>query len=388
MSMKVTFPSVDLLKVLKDIDRVGTGKTDMLRNILIQANPDEDRVDFTASSESISLKRTLYQRFGEHTTNIRESGSVLVPAHKLLKFVQFADSNVTFEQENLNLRVRFGDSDVKILGQETEKFTLYQNKEETNRVELSAPVLRRVLNRVVYAHAKSITRPEITGVNFTIADGTMSAIATDSMRFAKTSAGNVILEGVDARTLTIPGEPLKHLSAMLPKDEDDLVVLDIGERVMVASWGDDENCLTMRALEGAFPDCNRIIPSSTKATLKVNREGLLRTVEMISIVAENVDQQRCIFAVQDGQLIVSGESQETGKAAKAVSLLNPGVTIEKMGFNASYWTEALKSLDSETIEIGITGALKPVIITNGEDNTVAVISPVRLAASSEEQKSA
>ncbi|EPZ47879.1 MULTISPECIES: DNA polymerase III subunit beta [Alicyclobacillus] len=383
--MKATFQPEILIKTLKDIVRVASSKTTVYRNVLITVDKDEYCVDFTASSETVSLKRSLFERIGDPTVRIEKSGTILVPAKELLNIVKFATDEVIFVQDGLHLNVRSGKQSAKIPGQDPKLFTPYQNRDETARMELPAPVLQNALQRVVYACSNSDVRPILKGVNLTISNGTMTAVSTDGLRLAKTSVGGIVMEGEDERELTIPKEPLAHLSSMLPSDDDETVVLEIGERVMVATWSDGETRLTMRALDGTYPDYQRIIPASVQVQLEVNRADLLRSCEFVSYFAGDQDQMRTIFEIANGELVLSAESSLNGKGTDSVPLLNPEATIEKMAFNSVYWVEALRAMSSEKVVIGINGPLVPGTISAPDTDCLSLISPVRLPAEQRSQ---
>lgn len=384
--MKTTFKSHELVRVLKDaVKIVPNGATNTHRYVLISADKDESRVEITTSSHESSLRQTLVELLAESPVIIEESGACLLPAKELLDIVKKATGDVLFEvkrsaeQKSWTATIRFGRTKFNLSGLDPSEFAPYRNdQEETSIVKVTSVALRTILRQTSYACSGEKTRPILTGVNFRVTETDLTATATDALRLAQMVI-TAKMEGDETRDLTVPAEPLERLATMIPNDDDEEISLEIGNKAIVASWSDNETRFVMRALEDSYPDVTRIIPKGdqVKSTLQVSRQALLDACHRISIVSGNVDNRLTRWAFNDGRIAISAKSAEVGAAYDEVEILETkGELISPMSFNVRFWTDTLKALDCEKIEIAFVGQNSPITVRPVGNNTLGLISPL------------
>ena len=87
---------------------------------------------------------------------------------------------------------------------------------EVTSATILAPNLYRLIRRTSYAAAKGLARPILTGVHFTLADGHLSAVATDALRLAQYTVPCEDVTGED-RQLVIPAVLLDTLASAVAR---------------------------------------------------------------------------------------------------------------------------------------------------------------------------
>lgn len=376
--MKIQFEANQLEKALKDVSKIipASAKTNTHRFVLITADKEECKVEFETTSHDVSIRRTLVDTLVQSPATILESGACLLPARDLLEIVKRATEmvEITVKQPGVNAVIKFGKAKFDLNGLDPSTFAPYRNDpEETSRIEVTADALRSLLEQTTYACSNSEVKPILTGVNFTLEDGTLHAVGTDGLRLAKDKAEGKT-EGETQGNITIPKVPLENMAAILPKDDDEIVTLELGNTALVATWDDNGTRFVMRALDGNYPNVNRIIPTA-KTKIRVSRIELLTACERISIFAGDVENRQTRVEFQDGKMHLSIYSATAGTASDEVVYQGPE-NIDLMMFNIRYWLDVLKAFESDEIEVGIVEQNQPITVHPVGGETLALLSPI------------
>ncbi len=133
--------------------------------------------------------------------------------------------------------------------------------------------------------------------------------------------------------------------------------------------------LLSQTIMGNYPDYRQIIPNATATNACTDREHLLLACKLANVFAR-LAMNRIFFDVGDGQIVVRGAAAEVGDGRGVVDAQIDGEPVA-IAFNAAFVLEALQSMDSEQVELGLTnsnspGTLRPV---SGGDQ-VCVIMPM------------
>ncbi|MCF8568016.1 DNA polymerase III subunit beta [Alicyclobacillus tolerans] len=392
--MKIVFQQTELEKTLKDVVRMipTVAKTDMHQFVRITADRAQNRVEFVTTSHEAAIHRNVVDTQIQSPVTIYESGACLLSARKLLDIVKHATDVVqlSMKKNSFDVTISFGNSESDIHGLDPSTFVPYQNDpQQTHRVDVTALNLRSLLGSTLYACSDSETRPALTGLNFVVKDdGTLVATGTDGLRLARADAPGQV-EGQAGGNLTIPKDPLHSLAAILPKDEDEMVHLELGSSVLVATWDDEGTRFVMRSLNEAYPNVDSIIPKSTKIQIRVSRSEFLEACHLLVLFSEDVENRKIRVDFENGVMRLSIHSKQTGKSFWDVPILECNAQdIDPMMFNIRNWLDLLKVSNTQEIEIGINGPNLPVIIHSVETTAMALIAPVLQASYAKESQSA
>ncbi|MCL6443700.1 MAG: DNA polymerase III subunit beta [Alicyclobacillus sp.] len=382
--MKVTFKCEELERVLRDVVRVVPTSTtrQVLKHVLISASSEDDRVDVCASSEDMSVRRTLFQELVNPPVTIEESGSCLLPAREVHEIVKKASGLISLETKGTKTEIVFGKAKYELAGLEPRLFTPYVNDgDDTTTARILAPELHRLLRRTTYATAKGNARPILTGVHLALSDTSLLATGTDAMQLSQYTAPCQSVVG-EPRSLTVSAGLLEKLAAVLPAhDDDEEVSLAIGSASCVVSWGDDMYRMVMRGLEGSYPDTSRIIPQNTPYKMVAERQALLAACERVSILSET-DHQRTKVHITPERIVLSAHSNQYGNATDTVDVQSSTITAEmNILCNINYWIALLRSYDGvEQVEISLMDANKPMLFRPVNGAGLGLIAPVLIQA--------
>ena len=384
--MKATFNNSEFAKVLRDATRIVPTSTNkqVLKHVLIKADKDEDRVDVYASSEDMSIRRTLFQEVTNPPVTIKESGSCLLPAKELYEIVKNANGHVSLTNNNQpgKTEIAFGQTKYELSSLAPEQFTPYtDDPDETTTVVLLAPELSRLLRRTTFAVLKGESRPILTGVNLSLSDNSLTGTATDGLRLAQITVNCQSVSG-NPRSIPVPATSLDKLVAALPSgDDDEEITLTLGPSSCTVSWGDDMNRMVMRGLDGVYPEVSRIIPQNPPFKAVLERQAFLDACERVSILSET-EHQRAEFDIFLERVVVSTRSAQYGFAQDSVEMKSTTLT-QKMQIlsNINYWIALLRSYEGvEQIEIGLTDPIKPMTVKPVGGAGVGLIAPLMKAS--------
>ncbi|MCL6446083.1 MAG: DNA polymerase III subunit beta [Alicyclobacillus sp.] len=388
--MKATFRHGDLEKVLRQLLRVVPNSTNkvVLKHVLIEAKREEDRVDFYASSEDMSLRRTLFVEATDACVKITASGACLLPAKELHEIIKRANGPVTLESQKDRTVITFGKTKFELAGLQPHLFTPYGDADEqVTTATVLAPNLYRLIRRTSYAAAKGLARPILTGVHFTLANGHLSAVATDALRLAQYIVPCEDVSGED-RQLVIPAALLDTLAGALPaSDDDEEITFTLGTSSCTVSWGDDAFHMALRGLEGTYPNTTRLIPERTAHQVVVERQALLTACERVSILSD-AEHQRAELRFTPTGLVVSATSTQYGHAEESVDVVSSTNTDMVLLCNVHYWIAALKAMDAEQVEIGLNGPNQSCTVRPVGDDGVGLIAPIARLSKSETERAA
>jgi len=234
-------------------------------------------------------------------------------------------------------------------------------------------VLRDLVRKTLFAADTDEARVTLTGCYLTWDGQQATMVATDSHRLA---VKHVPVSGQFNRPVSviIPARALQELLRLLGNSEDPVDV-HIGENQVLFALGHVR--LITRLIEGTFPAYERVVPQETTKRLVVNRQQFYEAVHRASIVAR-AESNKLILRSEDTTLIITAETGEVGKAREEVPISLEGDPVE-IAFNAAYLQEVLAVLDTETVELALSGPLSPGIIrADGEADYLYVVMPMHM----------
>ena len=143
--------------------------------------------------------------------------------------------------------------------------------------------------------------------------------------------------------------------------------------------------IVSRLLEGEFFNYRNAIPKENSTKVIVNLRLLTDSVERTSllITGKLKSPVRCVF--EDNTIKISSATT-LGAANDKIPAKIDGKRIE-IGFNNSYLTDCLKTVDSDEVLMELNGPISPIIIKPLEgDSFIFLIIPMRLKNESSQQQ--
>lgn len=300
-----------------------------------------------------------------------KDGQVCIGASVLHDIAQKLDGDVVRIDALKNNWVTVGDdkAQFKIVGLDPLTFPAFPTLKAADEIEVGAPELAVALGRIKFAFGGDANRPQMMGAHLLVRGSTLIVEATDGHRMARAE-------------ISLDGSPGKTLDALMPPKGVDGLLKAIGGEGVVnlrASAGVIEatygtTALSMRQLEGDFPDIDNVIPANPPLKIQVDRVALGAAIERVAIVASE-RTHGIKLAIAGGAVEVSSINPDLGEAVERVQAEH-GAELT-IGFNAQYIAEALRVAESDNVEIAATDDLSPIVM-RGQGQWLYVAMPMRL----------
>jgi DNA polymerase-3 subunit beta len=205
--------------------------------------------------------------------------------------------------------------------------------------------------------------------------GKLRMVATDGHRLA------LIEREVSGMRLTrgaiLPRKGVAEIERLLKlKEQDGEVELIVEPRLAWIKAGNTQ--VSMRLVEGEFPDYQAVIPKSSRYEVVVSRDLLEAAIKRAAIFSN--ERFHGVKLELSGQtLTVSSITPGLGEAKDVIDVEFSGNDFT-VGFNASYLLQVLAALPQGcSITIGLTDEVSPGVITTPTDSSYTyVVMPMRL----------
>lgn len=242
----------------------------------------------------------------------------------------------------------------------------------SDAVTTEGSAFRDALSQVVRSASTDETRPILTGVLMSAEEDGLRLVSTDSYRLALRDLPGSSLLG-ERQQVLVPGRALNELRRVI--DDSDVVTLRLSNSRAEFEVG--ELKMTIRLIEGKFPNYQGLIPTSHPNTLTVQRERLLEAVRRVRLLAQDNTPVRLMMTSDNLEL--RAVTQDVGSANEAMDAEYQGEDL-MIAFNPSYLTDGLEVITSEEVTLHTADALKPALLRPiGDDGFLYLLMPVRVS---------
>jgi DNA polymerase-3 subunit beta len=351
----------------------------ILGHVLIE--PDGNKIRLSATDLEVGICT-------EVACKASAKGSLTLNARKLFEIVREAEGDeVTFKTlENDQVEIKCGRARFKMMGLDPRSFPAMPSQAAKGSAEparkavkgdlkVAATVLAAMIDKTLFAVSPDEARYNLSGVYIdSPAEGTARMVATDGHRLSMVDrevAGFAMQGGA-----IIPRKGMAELRKLLDQAGDGEVELALDGSLAWIKRGPTE--VSMRLVEGEFPDYRGVIPKQSRYQVSVGRDLLLSAIKRAAIFS-NERYHGVKFGLSSGTLTVSSASPEMGEASETIDVEFGGDEFS-IGFNASYVQQVLSVIPEGTDAVlGVSDEVSPGVITTPSDSQFTyVVMPMRL----------
>ena len=382
--MKFSCSTIELQKILQIVSRAISSQQALpiLSNILITA--ENGKCTFSATDLEISIIALVQ-------VSIEEEGSITVPAKAIVNFAQYnSDPTVTLEVVNTNqLKCTSLKAKTIISGENAKDFPTISNISTETEFVLPSMVFLDALQKVTFAAAKNTLRPVLSGVLFSIKEGTVTLVATDSYRLSecKISCKNSSL----AMTCIIPVkvlEELKNAISVFTKNDKIDTSADKPEnqkvpevRIKISAqqveFSIESVSFLSRLIEGKFPNYEQIIPKESKTVAAIQTQDLTSVVKRMHYFAKEMNNNITCTLNSDGVHLCTTQTQ-IGQDEATISSELTGDEV-KIALSSLYLLDFLSHIRGDTIVMKVSDSMHPAVFNlPGNTEFLHLIMPLRL----------
>ncbi len=373
--MKLSIPQERLHSLLQSVANAAQTQADtmaILRNALLETSQGM----LTATCTNLELTLVAHCEL----IDAGEAGKVTVPA-KLLQGISASlkgGSSIDLELDGGQLSVKSGRYSGRLETLPPEDFPRLDPDNGTEGVAIKSALLAKMLAETHFAMAQSDPRYYLNGMLMEIGEDGLRLVATDGHRLSCSETAEC--GGAEGRKGIVPRNSINALRPLLPFSEE--VELALGENQVRFRLGDRQ--MTSKLIEGRYPEYRRVIPERQEKPLLADRAALETALSRVALVAREsrgVRDQRIPLVsvvVKENRVVISTEGGQGAQAHDEVEANYRGPEI-KVGFNAIYLTDVLKSLQSDQVEMHLRDGNSSVLICAPENEGVQhIVMPMRL----------
>lgn len=382
--MKFTVNRLTLLKKLRDVQLAISTKTTMPILTGLKLEVTKNDLKITGSNSNISIEAKLFADDEEAALQIEETGSiVLQPARFFADIInRLPDDQFTFEvNTQLQASISSANSFFTINALDAAIYPYLPEIDTSESFTLPVSLLKKVIEQTVIAVSKHESRPILTGVNFSISEGKLKAVATDSHRLSQRVIPVDVPDDLSFQ-IVIPGNSLMELSKILTDDIEEVSVALASNQILFMK---EDTYFYSRLLEGNYPQTDQLIPENSATQIDLNIQALKGAVARTSLLSHAGKNNVVKLSVKNGELQLTSNSPEVGYVEEDVPYANLEGEDLEISFNPDYLRDALNTFEGTKVTMKLISTLRPFVIvpTDAKDdyNFVQLITPIRTSTS-------
>ena len=277
------------------------------------------------------------------------------------------------------LRVQSGRSRFNLPTLPAEDFPVVGAHEWEATFDLPADSLSHLLDRAGWAYATEEAKYYVSGPHLHVSgEGRklrLTMVSTDGLRLAKAEI-DAPKDAKNAPPITLPPRTARALQKVLAGTAGEVTVSLSGSlaRFTAAVWQ-----VTSKLIDPGFPDYPRLRGVDREAhPLRVGADidALKASVRRALVSADGKDNS-IILALEPGSLALSSRGERTGDAADQVEVEYDGEPV-RLGVNGSNMLEALNRIGSGAVQIALTDANTPLVLTGDDPRSFALVTLQRI----------
>jgi len=241
---------------------------------------------------------------------------------------------------------------------------------------LAAKTLREMVEKTLFAASPDETRLQLSGVYLEAQkEGKLRMVASDGHRLALIERETTIADPSAWPHTILPRKGLIEVRKLLEKSEEEITLSLQGPTAILKKESTE---LSMRLVEGEFPDYQQVIPTEKKHTITFSREDFLGALRRLLVLT--TERSRGIkLQTEKDRMEISVNTPDIGEGIEEIGVSHEGESIT-IGFNGRYLTEALAVMEEgQEVTLFLKDEASPGLLRTAQDEDFSyVIMPMRI----------
>ena len=329
----------------------------------------------TASDNDITIQ-TFINCDDEEVIKVKEEGSIIIQGKYISDIVRkLPDPYINIEVvDELKILIYTENSEFNLNGISESEYPNIDLGESKSHIELSPSVLKEIVNQTAFATSIDENKAILNGINFNITGNMLECNATDSYRLARKV---IKLDKVskENQNIVIPSRNLVEFTRIID-DSDEMIEIHIFNNKILFKY---QNLLFQsRLINGTYPNTSNLLPKDYLVKLHFNINQFYDVVDRVSILTSDKDKNTVTLETDGNNLIMKSSSAEIGRVEEKMTITKDQDIDVKVSFSSKYMMDALKSFNTETVELHFVGEIKPILLKSEEDDSLTqLVLPIR-----------
>jgi DNA polymerase-3 subunit beta len=291
-----------------------------------------------------------------YNCSITETGSITVPAKKIYEIVRELSSGPVGIQitEGSRVKIVSGQSEFQLSGMDASDYPAWPVFDDVETAPIQADMLLYMIDKTIFASSSDDSRFNLNGVLFEQAEDTTRLVATDGHRLAMIN--QKVAVPFTSKVL-VPKKGLQELKRLLESVKEEILIGFEKKNLFVKTG---QFMMTVRLIDGDYPDYRKVIPAGVVKTIKANRANLTQSLRKVAVLTS--DRNRGInVQVNPGRMEVTATHPDLGTARDVIEVEYQGEDLFVI-VNVGYLMESLAVIDTETVSIEYHKDGAPIVI--------------------------
>lgn len=374
--MKLTIKKEILLDDINKVSKAISTKNliPVLAGIKFELN--KKKLVLTASDNDITIQTTIDCN-NEDEVKVEEEGSIIIQGKYILDIVRkLPDKYINIEViDELKILIYTENSEFNLNGISESEYPTITLEESKKKIDVNANVFKDLVNQTAFAASNEETKPVLTGLNFNIIGDILECNSTDSYRLAR-KVIKLDKPSEDNYNIVIPSHNIVEFSRLIGDDEDEVVEVHIFSNKVLFKY--KTLLFQSRLINGTYPNTSNLLPNEANLIITADLNEFYSVIDRASILTSDKEKNIVTLETDGNTLLLKSSSLEIGKVEEKMQVKKSVNDDIRVSFSARYMMDALKSFDSQTVEIHYVGEVKPIIVKTSEDDTLTqLVLPIR-----------
>ena len=384
--MKLNCSQTELNTALQLVSRAVSNRPThpVLANVLLAADEVTGKLRLTGFDLSLGIQTSI-------SASVESSGAITLPAKLFGEIVSKLsnDSPLTLTSDDISQQVELKSKSgtYQVRGMVADDFPDLPLVESGTSIKLNPLSLSSAIKSTIFASSTDDAKQLLTGVNLTFDGYGFESAATDGHRLSILNLNNILAESNDKNvsnniekfSITLPSKSLREVEKFLSTCDINHPInffIDKGQVVFISL----DEIITIRALEGNYPNYSQLLPDSFSNVLEFDRKEFIASLERIAVLADQHNNVIKISTDSDANLIkITTDAQDIGTGSETLPVTFNGDSFQ-IAFNVRYLLDGLKVIDSNLIKLSCNAPTTPAVFSpiDSDVNFTYLVMPIQI----------
>ena len=385
--MKLNCSQTELNAALQLVSRAVSNRPThpILANVLLAADEVTGKLRLTGFDLSLGIQTSI-------SASIENSGAITLPAKLFGEIVSKLSNDspllLTCDETSHQVELTSKSGTYQVRGMVADDFPDLPLVESGTSLKLNPLLLSNAIKSTLFASSTDDAKQLLTGVNLTFDGYGIESAATDGHRLAVLSLNNILSNSKDLDnnandyekfSITLPSKSLREVEKFLSTCDISKPInffIDKGQVVFISV----DEIITIRALEGSYPNYSQLLPDSFENILEFDRKEFIASLERIAVLADQHNNVIKVTTDSSAKLIkISTDAQDIGTGHESLACSFKGQSFQ-IAFNVRYLLDGLKVIDSNLIKLSCNAPTAPAVFSpvNSDINFTYLVMPIQI----------
>ncbi len=371
--MQINIHKSDLNKALNIIEKALSNKNviETLKGIKIEVT--KTNITFITSKSEIAIEYTI--NLDDIDIKVEKTGIIVVPGFHFINIIRKLNSNyIKIEKINNIINIHANKSHVELIELDSSSYPKINfDLNDTKDLEINKSILVETFNKTKYAISNNPINQMLTGLNYNFTTDSLKVFTTDSLRMIYYKVEQKY--NIDVN-FTINKHLLQDINKILEYIEEDNLIIKITDNQCLIT----SNTLKIktRLLDGAFPNVEKIIPTSNTFNYVINKQDILEALQRVVLLTER-NESVVVAKINNSSLQLKSSHKFLGTIEEQCQISQFQGNAFDIAFDPYFVLDAVHTIDEDEVKLEFIDEISGFVIKNlTNDNIINIISPIRM----------